>query len=59
MERDIIEIPQVDIPDEVTHTNSPEIIETTPHPQTPDPQVREGFAAERAAHVGFITEEAP
>ncbi|MET3292719.1 UNVERIFIED_CONTAM: hypothetical protein ABID98_005416 [Brevibacillus sp. OAP136] len=43
LEKQVTEAPQVDIPDEVTHTNQPEIIETTPHPQTPDPQARAFF----------------
>ncbi|MFM1653143.1 hypothetical protein ACI7RC_13690 [Brevibacillus sp. B_LB10_24] len=36
MEKPIPEIPQVDVPDEFTQVDLPEIGETTPHPQTPD-----------------------
>lgn len=43
MEKQITEVPQIEIPDEVTHTSQPEIIETTPHPQVPDPQARAFF----------------
>ncbi|MBO8165082.1 MAG: hypothetical protein H0Z34_15470 [Brevibacillus sp.] len=39
MKKFVPEIPQVDIPDEITHVNHPEVEEMTPHPQTPDPQV--------------------
>lgn len=46
MERPLPEVPQIEIPDEVTHTNRPEIIETTPHPQMPDPQAVVGFRGE-------------
>jgi hypothetical protein len=38
MERPFIEIPQVDIPDEVTQVDMPEIGETTPHPKPASPQ---------------------
>jgi len=38
MEKPFVEIPQVDIPDEVTQVDLPEIVETTPHPQPTSPQ---------------------
>lgn len=36
------EIPQVDLPDEITQVDFPEIGETTPHPLTPDQQAESG-----------------
>lgn len=39
MEKPLIEIPQVEIPDEVTQVDLPEIGETTPHPTPTSPQV--------------------
>jgi hypothetical protein len=49
-----IEIPQIDIPDEITHTNHPEVEITTPHPVVPQPdlQQQEG-ATEATRHIGF------
>ncbi len=47
MEREIQEVPQVDVPDEITQVDLPEIGETTPHPRVPDPQ-----ASQRGAAVG-------
>ncbi|UFJ39778.1 hypothetical protein LOK74_17215 [Brevibacillus humidisoli] len=41
MEKHVPEIPQIDIPDEVTHVNRPEIEETTPHPTSPNPQAEQ------------------
>lgn len=49
MKRDIQEIPQVDLPDELTQTDLPEIGESAPHPQTPDPQVQRSSPATRQA----------
>ncbi|MFC4768148.1 hypothetical protein [Effusibacillus consociatus] len=58
MDRQTPEIPQVDLPDEVTQVDMPEIGETTPHPQTPDPQAvtftESSEAAERKiSKIGF------
>jgi hypothetical protein len=39
MEKPYVEIPQIDIPDEVTQVDRPEIGETTPHPTPASPQV--------------------
>ncbi|MGQ7279291.1 hypothetical protein ACT91Q_15085 [Brevibacillus thermoruber] len=52
MEKDIVEIPQVDIPDEVTQVELPEIGETTPHPKPGSPLASAGDA-ERP--IGFTT----
>ncbi|GAB7387496.1 hypothetical protein BSNK01_13330 [Bacillaceae bacterium] len=50
--KESVEIPPVDIPDEIRHTNRPEIGETTIHPGSPDPQVRN--VTERATNAtGF------
>lgn len=38
MEKFVPEIPQIEVPDEIPHVNRPEIEETTPHPQYPNPQ---------------------
>jgi len=42
------EIPQIDIPDEVTQVDLPEIGETTPHPDVTSPQ-----AVTTVGHIGF------
>ncbi len=47
-----IEIPQVDIPDEVTHTNQPEVEITTPHPVVPQPEAGV-LPAEPSRKIGF------
>lgn len=52
MEKPLIEIPQVDIPDEFTQVDLPEIGETTPHPQPTSPQA-EGMASS-AGPIGFV-----
>ncbi|WP_126428532.1 hypothetical protein [Brevibacillus marinus] len=63
MEKYVPEIPPIDVPDEITHVNRPEIEETTPHPQTPNPQAgqpthasADSFAGERESAlppIGF------
>ena len=47
-----IEIPQIDIPDEVTHTNQPEVEITTPHPVVPQPDAGV-MPAEPSRKIGF------
>ena len=42
MEKDFVEIPQPDIPDEVRQVDLPEITETTPHPKPESPQAATG-----------------
>ncbi|MFY0544366.1 hypothetical protein [Brevibacillus sp. H7] len=53
MERELIEIPQVDIPDEVTQVDRPEIGETTPHPDPTSPQADLPASPERSGPIGF------
>ena len=49
---DRTEIPLVDIPDEITHTNQPEIETNTPHPVVPQPEAL-SMPAEPARRIGF------
>lgn len=37
MDQDIVEMPQIDIPDEIRQADVPEIEETTPHPKPESP----------------------
>ncbi|GAA4713513.1 hypothetical protein [Brevibacillus fulvus] len=50
MEKSTIELPEVDIPDEVTQVERPEIGETTIHPEPSSPQA-EQFS--ESAKIGF------
>jgi hypothetical protein len=52
MEKEIVEIPQVDIPDEFTQVEIPEIGETTPHPKPDSPLATAGEAEQP---IGFTT----
>ncbi|MGZ0050777.1 hypothetical protein [Brevibacillus gelatini] len=62
MEKDIVEIPQTDIPDEVRQVDLPEIGVTTPHPKPESPLASGGgeqAAGERgtgdaAGPIGFL-----
>ncbi|MDF2682413.1 MAG: hypothetical protein K0R47_3603 [Brevibacillus sp.] len=62
MEKDQIEMPQIEIPDEVRQVELPEIGETTPHPKPESPQASNDSAvhAEGEAtgdviqHIGFV-----
>ncbi|WP_164985176.1 hypothetical protein [Ammoniphilus sp. CFH 90114] len=47
-----IGIPQVDIPDEVTHTNQPEVEITNPHPVVSQPEAG-AMPAEPSRRIGF------
>lgn len=49
---DRTEIPLVDIPDEVTHTNQPEIEINTPHPVITQPEAQ-FMPAEPDRKIGF------
>ncbi|MEJ8547819.1 hypothetical protein [Brevibacillus borstelensis] len=53
MEKDLIEIPQIDIPDEIRQVELPEIGETTPHPKPDSPSVQTG---ENGRSIGFLSE---
>jgi len=55
-ERDWIEIPQVDIPDEVTQVDRPEIGETTPHPSPQSPQAAGSVEPTGSGRIGFTVE---
>lgn len=52
MEKSFVEIPQVEIPDEFTQIDLPEIGETTPHPEPTSPQ-DQGTTRENAS-IGFV-----
>ncbi|KQL46252.1 hypothetical protein AN963_14880 [Brevibacillus choshinensis] len=62
MENDQIEMPQIEIPDEVRQVEIPEIGETTPHPKPDSPLASSDTAghAEGEAtgaviqHIGFV-----
>lgn len=62
MEKEIVEIPQTDIPDEVRQVDLPEIGVTTPHPKPESPLASDGgeqVAGERvtgdtAGPIGFL-----
>ncbi|CAM5782011.1 hypothetical protein I532_21725 [Brevibacillus borstelensis AK1] len=53
VEKDLIEIPHIDIPDEIRQVDLPEIGETTPHPKPSSPSVQTG---ETERSVGFLAE---
>ncbi len=56
---EIPEIPQIDIPDEVTQYDRPEIGETTPHPSPASPQVSTGKVGgneENHNKIGFTAD---
>jgi hypothetical protein len=53
MPKEFTEMPQVDIPDEVTQIDLPEIGETTPHPKPESPQAMPGTGEEKQATIGF------
>ncbi|QDS38249.1 hypothetical protein [Brevibacillus brevis] len=63
MENDMVEIPQIHIPDEVTQVDRPEIGETTPHPKPDSPLASTGTAEpvsdndskESSERIGFIS----
>lgn len=64
MDNDMVEIPQIDIPDEVTQIDRPEIGESTPHPKPDSPLASNGTADSTGKHseseassekIGFIT----
>ncbi|MFF0829106.1 hypothetical protein ACFYU8_19740 [Brevibacillus sp. NPDC003359] len=63
MENDMLEIPQIHIPDEVTQVDRPEIGETTPHPKPDSPLASSGTAEpasdngskESSERIGFIS----
>lgn len=63
MENDMVEIPQIHIPDEVTQVDRPEIGETTPHPKPESPLASSGTAEldsesdsnESSERIGFIS----
>lgn len=63
MENDMVEIPQIHIPDEVTQVDRPEIGETTPHPKPDSPLASSGTAEpdsdnsskESSERIGFIS----
>ncbi|WNC14138.1 hypothetical protein [Brevibacillus brevis] len=60
---DRIEIPQIEVPDEVRQVDLPEIGETTPHPKPDSPQAERGSASyvegdaaqESERPIGFFT----
>jgi hypothetical protein len=62
MEKDLVEIPQIEIPDEVRQVDLPEIGETTPHPKPESPVASYGTAegagdgqtGESKANIGFL-----
>jgi hypothetical protein len=54
MEKPFIEIPQIDIPDEVTQVDLPEIGETTPHPKPDSPLAEGNTEGENHRRAGFI-----
>ncbi|MFD2370481.1 hypothetical protein ACFSO0_11115 [Brevibacillus sp. GCM10020057] len=61
MEKDWVEMPQTEIPDEVRQVEIPEIGETTPHPKPDSPLAAgrasgqaEGQAAESGRPIGFV-----
>ncbi|MGN7469511.1 hypothetical protein [Brevibacillus sp. SAFN-007a] len=54
MNKEIVEIPQTDIPDEVRQVDLPEIGETTPHPKPESPLASHGRdSGETAGPIGF------
>ncbi|MFG0211664.1 hypothetical protein ACFU8X_01075 [Brevibacillus porteri] len=63
MENDMVEMPQIHIPDEVTQVDRPEIGETTPHPKPDSPLASSGTAEpasdnhskESSERIGFIS----
>lgn len=65
MDNDMVEIPQIHIPDEVTQVDRPEIGETTPHPKPDSPLASGGTTesvsdsnsneSESGERIGFIT----
>ncbi|EJL40038.1 hypothetical protein BAG01nite_44430 [Brevibacillus agri] len=62
MEKEIVEIPQTDIPDEVRQVDLPEIGETTPHPKPESPlasgageqSVGERGTGDATGPIGFL-----
>ncbi|NGQ95183.1 hypothetical protein G3578_08380 [Brevibacillus sp. SYP-B805] len=54
MPREFTEIPQVDIPDEITRVDLPEIGETTPHPRPDSPQAMRDASETNQAAIGFV-----
>lgn len=54
MNREYTEIPQVDIPDEVTQVELPEIVENTPHPDPTSPQASGSGQSRKAGAIGFV-----
>jgi hypothetical protein len=52
MEKDFVEIPQPDIPDEVRQVDLPEITETTPHPKPESPQAAKVVAGQATGEQG-------
>ncbi|WP_400162568.1 hypothetical protein ACAF76_002985 [Brevibacillus sp. TJ4] len=61
MEKDMVEMPQIEIPDEVRQVEIPEIGETTPHPKPESPLATytssEGLEQEEseAERIGFFS----
>lgn len=60
MEKDWVEMPQPDIPDEVRQVDLPEIGETTPHPKPESPVASSGTGdgageIKTDRHVGFLS----
>ncbi|USG66687.1 hypothetical protein NDK47_05150 [Brevibacillus ruminantium] len=53
MEKDLIEIPPINIPDEIRQVELPEIGETTPHPKPDSPAVH---TEKPAPSIGFLEE---
>jgi hypothetical protein len=57
------EIESTNIPNEITEVDFPEVGETTPHPQTSDPQagtIAEGAGERKTENkIGFKRDEAP
>jgi hypothetical protein len=54
MEKPLIEISPIDIPDEVTQVDLPEIGETTPHPKPDSPLAEGNTEGENNRRAGFI-----
>lgn len=60
MDKDWIELPQTEIPDEVRQVDLPEIGETTPHPKPDSPQAAAGTTAgqetgQKETPIGFLS----
>lgn len=54
MSKENTELPQVDIPDEVTQVDLPEISENTPHPSPVSPQASGFSQPPKSNSIGFF-----